>query len=152
MIKIKISRRDIQPFIYPYDNELEAVGVRGLYLSNFIRWDRKSNEKMIKIYRYETEEQQRTFNTYEDVHCMHSAGIHDYIKFLKLGYSKVHDHATREIRLQRMTRSDGIKMVKKYMYKKPKDIKIFSEWIELPEIKIFDQINKFRDKKLAVSK
>ncbi len=147
--KSKISRRDIQPFIYPYDNELEAVGVRGLYLSNFIRWDsKKHHEKMIKIYHYETEEQQRTFNSYEDVHCMHSAGIHDYIKFLKLGYSKVHDHATREIRLQRMTRSEGIRMVKKYMYKKPKDIKIFSEWIELPEKKIFDQINKFRDKKI----
>ena len=24
-----ITRKDIQPFIYPYDNELEKVGVRG---------------------------------------------------------------------------------------------------------------------------
>lgn len=38
-----ISRSDIQQFIYPYDNELESVGVRGLYLSNYVRWDSKSS-------------------------------------------------------------------------------------------------------------
>ena len=38
-----ITRKDIQPFIYPYDNELEKVGVRGIYLSNYIRWDSKKN-------------------------------------------------------------------------------------------------------------
>ena len=147
--KFKLSRRDIQPFIYPYDNEIEAIGIRGLYLSNYIRWDSKQqHEKMIKLYGYETEKQQRTFNTYEDVHCMHSAGLHDYIKFIKYGYAKVHDHATREIRLQRMTRLEGIKMVKKYLYKKPKDIKIFSKWIGMTEKKIFHQIDKFRDKNI----
>ena len=74
-----INRRDVQPFVYPYDNEIEAVGVRGIYLSNYVRWDSKNqHELMIKLYGYETSEQQRTFNTYEDVHCFHSAGLHDY--------------------------------------------------------------------------
>ena len=109
-----VTRGDVQPFIYPYDNELEAVGVRGIYLSNYIRWDSKAqHELMIDQYGYESSKQQRTFNTYEDVHCFHSSGIHDYIKYLKYGYSKVTDHASREIRLKRMTRKTGIEMVKK---------------------------------------
>ena len=47
----------------------------------------------------------------EDVHCFHSAGIHDYLKFLKVGYGKITDHACREIRLRRMTREEGIDLV-----------------------------------------
>ena len=35
----------MQPFVYPYDNEIEAMGVRGIYLSNYIRWDSKNNMK-----------------------------------------------------------------------------------------------------------
>ena len=84
---------------------------------------------MIRLYGYETAAQQRTFNTYEDVHCLHSAGLHDYLKYLKLGYGKVTDHASREIRLKRMTRREGIEMVRKYSEVVPDDIEIFLDWL-----------------------
>ena len=130
-----LSRSDMQPFIYPYDNEIEAIGVRGIYLSNYIRWDsKKQHEKMIELYGYETSLQQRTFNTYEDVHCFHSAGIHDYLKYIKLGYGKITDHASREIRLKRMTRLEGIKLVNNLSQEEPKDTDIFLNWAELKNI------------------
>ena len=126
-----LTRSDMQNFIYPYDNEIEAIGVRGIYLSNYIRWDsKKQHEKMIDLYGYETNYQQRTFNTYEDVHCFHSAGIHDYLKYIKLGYGKITDHATREIRLKRMTREEGINLVKNLKQTEPEDIDIFLKWVE----------------------
>ena len=144
--KSGITRKDIQPFVYPYSNELEAVGVRGLYLSNFIRWDsKKQHEQMIEMYGYESATQLRTFNTYEDVHCFHSAGLHDYLKYLKYGYSKVTDHATREIRLKRITREKGIELVKKYSNIWPDDINIFLDWIGMEEKDFFSYINNFRD-------
>lgn len=127
-----ITRRDVQPFVYPYDNELEAVGVRGIYLSNYIRWDAKAqHERMIDLYGYESAVQQRTFNTYEDVHCFHSAGLHDYLKFIKLGYGKVTDHACREIRLKRMTRQHGIDLVERYSAVEPTDLPLFLDWAEM---------------------
>lgn len=126
-----LTRSDMQNFIYPYDNEIEAIGVRGIYLSNYIRWDsKKQHEKMIDLYGYETNYQQRTFNTYEDVHCFHSAGIHDYLKYIKLGYGKITDHATREIRLKRMTREEGINLVKNLKQTEPEDLDIFLKWVE----------------------
>ena len=141
-----ISRADVQPFIYPYDNELEAVGVRGIYLSNYIRWDAKEqHEKMIDLYGYESAIQQRTFNTYEDVHCFHSAGIHDYIKYLKYGYSKVTDHASREIRLRRMTREEGIVEIQKYVNQKPSDLSLFLDWCSINENDFFDSVGNRRD-------
>ena len=41
--KSEVLRNEVQQFIYPYDNELEKVGVRGIYLSNYIRWDSKNS-------------------------------------------------------------------------------------------------------------
>jgi N-acetyl sugar amidotransferase len=141
-----ISRRDVQPFIYPFDNELETIGVRGLYLSNYIRWDaKKQHEQMIDLYGYESAPQQRTFNTYEDVHCFHSAGVHDYLKLLKYGYSKVTDHATREIRLRRMTREEGIDMVRRYVDTPPADLPLFLEWVGMTEEEFWSCVIDRRD-------
>lgn len=144
-----INRADVQPFVYPYDNELEAVGVRGIYLSNYIRWDAKNqHESMIDTYGYESSMQQRTFNTYEDVHCFHSAGVHDYIKYLKYGYSKVTDHASREIRLQRMTREEGIAKVIEYADRKPTDLPLFLDWIGMSEQEFYEAVWNRRDTKI----
>ena len=147
--KYNIKRMDIQPFVYPYDNELEAVGVRGLYLSNYIRWDAKrQHELMIDNYGYESALQQRTFNTYEDVHCFHSAGVHDYIKYLKYGFSKVTDHASREIRLKRMTREEGIAKVIEYSDRKPSDLAMFLNWVGMSDQAFFDAIWNRRDENI----
>ena len=141
-VNSEVSERDIHTFKYPDDVAIESVGVRGIYLSNYIRWDaKKQHEIMIKLYGYESARQERTFNTYEDVHCFHSAGLHDYLKFLKYGYSKVTDHATREIRLKRMTREEGIKKVKEYTYREPKDLDVFLEWIDMSKEEFFTYIN-----------
>ena len=80
---------------------------------------------MIELYGYESDEQQRTFDTYNDVDCYHYSGLHDQIKYLKWGYGKVTDHATREIRLKRLTRSQGIDLVKTYANVKPNDAALF---------------------------
>jgi hypothetical protein len=144
-----ITRGDVQPFVYPYDNELETVGVRGIYLSNYIRWDaKKQHELMIDTYGYESAMQQRTFNSYEDVHCFHSAGLHDYIKFLKYGYSKVTDHATREIRLGRMTREEGIAKVREYTERKPADLPLFLDWAEMTEREFSACVENRRDERI----
>lgn len=144
-----IRRADMQPFVYPYDNELEAVGVRGIYLSNYVRWDSKAqHEKMIDLYGYEAAAQQRTFNTYEDVHCFHSAGLHDYLKFLRLGYGKVTDHACREIRLRRMTREQGIDMVRRYAEVKPQDLGLFLDWAEMDEAEFWSCVDDRRDRRI----
>ena len=145
----RIDERDIEPFIYPSDEELESVGVRGIYLNNYIRWDsKKQHELMIRLYGYETAVQQRTFNTYEDVDCFHYSGLHDYIKFLKYGYGKVSDHASREIRLRRMTREEGIEMVRSYQDRFPQDLALFLDWSGISEREFFAWVDTRRDAKV----
>ncbi len=144
-----ITEEDMEPYIYPHDREIEKVGVRGIYLNNYIRWDSKSqHELMIEKFEYETMRQQRTFDTYNDVDCFHYSGLHDEIKFRKWGYGKVTDHACREIRLKRMTREEGIEMVRKYADRVPQDIGLFSKWLEMSEEDIWGHVDRFRDSRI----
>ncbi len=129
-----VSEEDIVQFRYPDDKELERVGVRGIYLNNYIRWDTKAqHEKMISEFGYKTEKQTRTFDTYNDVDCFNYSDVHDYIKFIKHGYSKVTDHASREIRLRRMTREQGMELVKQYSAIAPQHLSLFLDWLGITE-------------------
>lgn len=141
-----VSESDVEPYRYPNDKEIAAVGVRGIYLNNYIRWDSKAqHEEMIRLYGYETMCQQRTFDTYSDVDCWHYSGLHDYIKFLKWGYGKASDHAAREIRLKRMTRENAIAVVSKYHDKIPKDLDLFLEWIGMSEQEFWKTLDEHRN-------
>jgi len=142
-----LTEQDLHPFMYPSDKEIEKVGVRGIYLNNYIRWDSKAqHEAMIKQYGYESMKQCRTFDTYNDVDCFNYSDAHDYIKFLKWGYGKVTDHATREIRLKRLTREQGISLVKKYQNLKPshRGLQLLLKWLAISEKDFYNAIDRFR--------
>ncbi len=144
-----INFEDVIQYIYPDDKEIERVGVRGIYLNNFIRWDSKiQHESMIRNYNYETKEQNRTFDTYNDIDCYNYSDVHDYIKFIKHGYGKVFDHATREIRLKRLTRDQGISLIKKYGFRQPQNLNLFLNWLGISENSFHYIINQHRNKQL----
>ena len=146
-----ISEQDIVQFKYPADKEIERIGVRGIYLNNYIRWDTKSqHEEMIRLYNYESLGQTRTFDSYNDVDCYNYSDVHDYIKFLKHGYGKVTDHVSREIRLRRMTREEGIEMVKKYANKSPENLDKFLKWIGISYNSFNYLIDQHRNKKFWI--
>lgn len=144
-----LREEHIFQFRYPDDKEIERVGVRGIYLNNYLRWDsRAQHEKMIEHYKYETGIQTRTFDSYNDVDCFNYSDLHDYIKMIKHGYGKVTDHACREIRLKRMSRLEGIELIKKFAFIKPKNLDLFLNWIGMTENGFNFIIDQHRNKKL----
>ncbi|MDD4901323.1 MAG: N-acetyl sugar amidotransferase [Patescibacteria group bacterium] len=143
-----VTESDLRSYKYPSDKEIESVGVRGIYLSNYLRWDsKKQHELMIKLYGYETAKQSRTFDTYNDVDCFHYSDLHDYIKFIKWGYGKATDHATREIRLKRLTREEGIKLVERYqnLTPEPKNLALFLDWLKISQADFYNYLDAQRD-------
>jgi len=143
-----LTENDIWQYRYPDDNLLNSIGVRGIYLSNFFRWDSKSqHELMIKKYKYKSSKFSRTFENYDHTDCFNYMDLHDYLKLCKHGYSKVTDHACREIRYERLTRSQGLSLVKQYELVAPKFLDLFSEWLKI-DLDSFNFIfNQFRNKK-----
>jgi hypothetical protein len=129
-----VTEIDMRSYFYPDNREIERVGVRGIYLNNFIRWDsRAQHEEMIRLYGYEAAPQTRTFDSYNDVDCWNYSDVHDYVKVLKHGYGKVTDHACREIRLGRLSRAEGAMLVAEYGARPPRNLGLFLEWLRVTE-------------------
>lgn len=144
-----IKEEDVVQYVYPDDKMIEAVGVRGIYLNNYLRWDTKAqHEEMIQRYGYESYAQTRTFDSYNDVDCFNYSDVHDYIKVAKHGFGKVTDHASREIRLRRLTREQGIELVRSSLRHEPRHLKMFLQWIGMTEDGFHYIIDQHRNKTL----
>ena len=129
-----VKEEDIWQYRYPDDHDLNAVGVRGIYLGNYIRWDPKAqHEEMIQTHDYHTSSFNRTFDTYDYLDCFNYLDLHDQLKLYKHGYSKVTDHATREIRFGRLTREQGLLLVKQYEQIPLKYNSLFCKWLGVNE-------------------
>ena len=141
---------DLAPFFYPSDEEIEQVGLRGIYLSNYISWNGKANtEQMIRDYDFETaRERDRTFNLYDKVDDVHANGVHDYLKYLKFGYGRATDDATTEIRHGRMTREQGIEMVVKHDAARPRDLDLLLEFLGMTEVEFERLVEHLRDERI----
>ena len=131
----ELTARDLAPFFYPSDEEIEEIDLRGIYLSNFIRWNAKAQtEFMIERYGFETaQKRDRTFNLYDKLEDIHANGVHDYLKYLKFGYGRATDDASTEIRQRRMTREEGIEMVVRYDSVRPSDLDLYLKFIGMTE-------------------
>lgn len=139
-----LTQNDLLQYLYPHDKEIEKVGVRGIYLGNYIPWDTKrQHEEMIEKYGYETMKQQRSFDSYSDVDCVHYLGLHDMIKYLKHGYGKATDHACREIRWGRLTRNEGIALVHYYESMEPSDIDYLCQWLKIDKKELWNYLKPF---------
>lgn len=140
-----LAKFNLDAYVYPSDGEIAGVGVRGIYLNHYLRWDSKAqHESMIERFGYETGEQQRTFDRYNDIDCFHYSGVHDVIKQCKHGYGKAVDHACREIRLRRLTREQASALVVRYRSAVPADLPLLLEWIGVDEAALWSAVDRHR--------
>lgn len=129
-----LKERDIWQFRYPDNAVLRNNNVRGIYLSNYIRWDPiAQHREMVKLYDYKTANLSRTFDIYDYNDCYNYLDIHDLLKLNKHGYSKVTDHVSREIRHKRISKDDGEKIVNKYEQAKYKYKNQFLSFLDVTE-------------------
>lgn len=147
-----ITKEDLTIYRYPHDKDLKEVGVTGLFLGYFFKWDaRKQTELVIKKYGFNVKEDgpiEGTYTNYENLDEAHQ-GIHDYLKFLKYGFCRATDHACLDIRNNRISRQEGLELVKKYDGKYPYyGVKKFMEYSGLSKKEIDEVFDRFTNKKI----
>lgn len=108
-----IEGRHLLPYQYPTDEELERVGVTGLFLGHYLPWDGLSNALIAQANGFVTYNQpvEGSMVNYENLDN-HQTGIHDYFKYLKFGFSRATDIACLHVRRGRITRQDALEIVK----------------------------------------
>ncbi|MDO8496884.1 MAG: N-acetyl sugar amidotransferase [bacterium] len=147
-----ITKEDLLIYQYPSDKELREVGVTGLFLGYFFKWDaRKQTELMIKKYGFHYKEDGPIEGTYTNYENLDEAtvGLHDYLKFTKYGFGRATDHACLDIRNGRIDRAEGMRLVKKYDGKYPNyGIKNFIEYAGMGKKEIDEVIDSFTNKQI----
>ncbi|MCF8057829.1 MAG: N-acetyl sugar amidotransferase [Bacteriovoracaceae bacterium] len=143
-----LKKQDLLPWVYPSDEDIDEVGVRGIYISNFFKWDANEHGPlMMENYGFlEAEEPfERTYRKMSNLDDMHENGIHDYMKYIKFGYGRATDHVCKDIRAGKMTRDEGIKIIKEMDHVKSKDLKRWLEYVGWSEQKFDEVADRFRD-------
>ena len=75
------------PMEEPSDEELQDIGVTGLFLGHYLPWDGLSNAEISQSNGFTTFEKnvEGSMVNYENLDN-YQTGIHDYFKFLKFGF------------------------------------------------------------------
>lgn len=144
----KLSKKDMQWAIYPDDKDILDVGVRGLYIGNFFKWDPNKHAKLMQEkYGWKPSEKpfERTYRRMSNVDDRYENGLHDYLKFIKFGYGRGSDHASKDIRTGYMTREEGVEMVRKYDHVIPSDLNYWLNYVGMKEEEFWKVANGFRD-------
>ena len=151
----RLTESDLVPYFYPPASELEeGSGILGVFLGHYFPWDGLNNYLIAKAHGFKTPNSivEGSMVDYENLDNLQH-GIHDYFKFLKFGYARTTDQVSLHIRRGRISRSEGLKIVKSregiypLSYMGVPLMEILDD-INLTEIEFLDICKRFTNKKL----
>jgi len=133
MVKYGFSLDDLRPYIYPSDEDIKRVGITGIFLGSYLKWNIFEQLELVKNIGFSenTENKEGTYDRWENLDVYFTV-FHDYFKFLKYGFGRATDHASIEIRSGRITREEGLELVKQYEGKIPR--KYLEEFLKFADI------------------
>ena len=127
-----LTEADIWQYRYPSFDNIASIGIRGIYLGNYIRWDPLDQHKqMVKLYGYKGTKLNRTFDQYDHVDDWHYTDTHDFLKYSKVGYGKVVDQICREIRHGRIDKHTGINLANYYQNQSTINHDLLFNWLNI---------------------
>ena len=150
MIKYGFSLNDLRPYIYPSDEEIKRVGVTGVFLGSYFKWNIFKQLDLVKKigFKENDENKEGTYDGLENLDVYFTV-FHDYFKFLKYGFGRATDHASIEIRYCRISREEGLELVKQHEGKIPKKyLKQFLEYADLTMNEFLEICDKFTNKEI----
>lgn len=147
-----ITEKDLYLYIYPSDEEIEKVGVTGVFLGYYFPWDtRRQTEKVLKSgFKVASRHIETTYTDFENLDC-HSMTVHDYLKYVKYGFGRATDHACLDVRNKDITREQAVRLVNKYDGRYPHEaIREFCKFTGLSKEEFDNIIDAFTNKKIFV--
>ena len=107
--------KDFSLYTYESDENIDRVGVTGLFLGYYFKWDLREVLKKSKEHGFSVTDRpvETTYENFENLDC-YSNHVHDYLKYVKYGFGRATDNACLDIRLGYISREEGVRLVNKY--------------------------------------
>ncbi|AXP08235.1 N-acetyl sugar amidotransferase [Campylobacter hepaticus] len=145
-----LLEKDLYFYTYPSDEEIQKVGLTGLFLGYYLKWDYKVNLKVSQEHGFSTKDRpvETTYENFENLDC-YSNHVHDYLKYCKYGFGRASDNACLDIRLGYISREQGVKLVNKYDGRVPhKAIKKYLKFSGFNQEEFQKIVDSFTNKKI----
>jgi N-acetyl sugar amidotransferase len=136
--------REFEVFRYPSTEEYREAGIEGFHLGDYQFWDEeRRTEFIIREFGWEEATVEGSFKRYKSVECI-MPGLHDWTKFIKRGYGRATDQATKDVRAGLLTREEGFEIIKNIDPKRPEVLDFFLEQTEMTEEDLIHKVKSLR--------
>jgi N-acetyl sugar amidotransferase len=146
-ISDELSASDLQPYLFPSDDELHDSGTRAIFLGQFLKWDPRLTFKIAKEHGF-TAAPKPLLGSYEfaDIDEAFIMPVHHWIKWHKFGFTRTWDNLSIDIRLNKITRDQAINKIKEIGFEEPTEaIKQYCEYLGITLDDFHEVCNSFRD-------
>lgn len=110
-----LTKKDLSLYMYSSDEEINRVGVTGLFLGYYFKWNLREVVKKSIEYGFSVQDRpvETTYENFENLDC-YSNHVHDYLKYVKYGFGRATDNACLDLRLGYISREEAVRLVNKY--------------------------------------
>lgn len=145
-----ISLKDLSPYIYPSEDELQKIDLTAYYFSYFFRWSMLDNFEYVKskMPNFQTNPNGRTEGTFTDFDSLDDKidNLYYYMQYVKFGFGRATRDSCRMIQNNQMTREKAIELARKYDNEFPsKDFNEVLLFLDLNEDEFEEIVNKHRN-------
>ena len=143
----KFSLNDFEPYIPPKFSDLIAKKIEQRYLGYYLKWDPQECYYYAAKntgFRPNTERTEGSYSKYSSIDDKIDP-FHYFLTHIKFGLGRASYDAAQEIRNDKITREEGINLVKKFDDEFPKKyFREFLEYIDINEDRFFSIIDNYR--------
>ena len=144
-----VKMNDLNPYIYPSNEEISSVGVKAYYYSYFHRWSMFENYKYVKEkYNFQDNPRGRTCGTFTNFDSLDDKfdDLYYYMQYIKFGFGRCVRDTSRFIQNGHMSRDEALELCQKYDGEFPDYfLNDVLEYLDLSKQEFWDIVNKHRN-------
>jgi N-acetyl sugar amidotransferase len=142
-----LSQKEMTPYFGPTEQELEAVGLKAVFLGYYFKWDPEDTRAVAAAHGFEANGgvTRTGFYDYADIDD-DFISIHHWLKWYKFGFTRMFDNLSLEIRNGRLTRDQAIEILHQRGDDTPhEDIGELCRFLGIPVDRFFTLCERFRN-------
>ncbi len=148
-----ISLKDIEPYRFPKNEDIESSKINIYYFSYFFKWNVFDNFKYVtkELKEFKINPHGRTEGTFTNFDSLDDKidDLYYYMQFIKFGFGRASRDCSRFIQNNEMTRDEAVKIVLKYDGEFPKrNFDEVLDFLNISRIDFEEIVNKHRNKEI----
>ncbi len=144
----ELTEKDLTPYFGPSDAELAGKRISAVFLGYYFQWDPETVFSLAAAHGFKArDEGARTgFYDYADIDD-DFISIHHYLKWFKFGFTRLWDNLSLEIRNDRLTRDEAIRIIAERHEEAPlEDIDKHCAYLRISRERFFEIVETFRNR------